>query len=83
MGIPSAAYLCGLADKMYLLQIVPEWAFLLLKKLLKVKNLKKLDESLLVPLAGVEPARYHYRMILSHVRLPIPPQRQAPFRQEQ
>jgi hypothetical protein len=32
----------------------------------------------LVPLAGVEPAWYHYRMILSHVRLPIPPQRQTP-----
>ena len=30
----------------------------------------------LVPLAGVEPARYHYRRILSPLRLPIPSQRQ-------
>ncbi len=29
----------------------------------------------LVPLAGVEPARYRYRWILSPLRLPIPSQR--------
>ena len=29
----------------------------------------------LVPLAGVEPARYRYRRILSPLRLPIPSQR--------
>ena len=31
---------------------------------------------LMVPLAGVEPARYHYHWILSPARLPISPQRQ-------
>jgi hypothetical protein len=31
---------------------------------------------LMVPLIGIEPIWYHYRMILSHVRLPVPPQRQ-------
>ena len=30
---------------------------------------------LMVPLAGVEPARYHYHWILSPARLPISPQR--------
>jgi hypothetical protein len=29
-----------------------------------------------VPGAGIEPARYRYRWILSPVRLPVPPSRQ-------
>ena len=29
--------------------------------------------SILVPEAGIEPARYRYRRILSPVRLPVPP----------
>ena len=35
----------------------------------------RMDTNLLVPLAGVEPARPQRRLILSQVRLPIPPQR--------
>ena len=35
-----------------------------------------------VPLAGLEPARYFYRGILSPLRLPIPPQRQIVFLKE-
>lgn len=41
-------------------------------------NIKKepsFESSFLVPLAGVEPARYRYRRILSPLRLPIPSQR--------
>ena len=34
---------------------------------------------ILVPLAGLEPARYFYRGILSPLRLPIPPQRRVYF----
>ena len=41
---------------------------------------RKTEQSVLcsdvVPLAGVEPARYRYRRILSPLRLPIPSQRQ-------
>lgn len=33
----------------------------------------------MVPLAGLEPARYRYREILSLVRLPISPQRQTVY----
>ena len=32
---------------------------------------------ILVPLTGIEPVQYFYRGILSPLRLPIPPQRQA------
>ena len=32
---------------------------------------------ILVPLAGLEPARYFYRGILNPLRLPIPPQRRC------
>ena len=44
------------------------------KNILLTKTGKK-DCFLLVPLAGVEPARPQRRLILSQVRLPIPPQR--------
>ena len=42
----------------------------------RIKEDKKIScLLLLVPLAGVEPARYHYHWILSPARLPISPQR--------
>ena len=45
------------------------------KKISFLPNTGKKDCFLLVPLAGVEPARPQRRLILSQVRLPIPPQR--------
>ena len=38
---------------------------------------KSTDDFFLVPETGVEPVRYHYRGILSPLRLPIPPFRQT------
>ena len=42
----------------------------------KLKADQNWSAFILVPLAGLEPARYRYRGILSPLCLPIPPQRQ-------
>lgn len=48
------------------------------KKRVRTRTASRL--SLMVPLAGLEPARYRYQWILSPPRLPIPSQRRIPFR---
>jgi hypothetical protein len=41
------------------------------------KGFQEILESLMVPEAGIEPARYCYHWILSPARLPVPPLRHA------
>ncbi len=45
-----------------------------------IRNLSSAEEGeRMVPGEGVEPSQYHYRRILSPVRLPISPSRQRPY----
>ena len=51
--------------------VITYQSFSMDKKILVLQN-----EDFLVPVAGLEPARYRYRWILSPLRLPIPSHRQ-------